>query len=360
MLSGRAACRLTTLRLQQFMPAPRPSAQNSVPPPRRPRTRDLPTRTTSTLQAPTSTPPPLPPPSASPPPRGLAAAIGLTGGLLGACAGMGGAVFMVPGLVRFFAMAQPTAAGSSMMAVVAVSATSVGAHAAHASADGGSGVCWPIAAMVAAPAALATPFGASLAPRINPALLRRALGSFLLALAPILPLRAMMLKQRAEGGGVAATEVAAVLGASAEERVDGAARELAPSTRAALVAGGVGIGFAAGMLGISGGSLMTPLIAVLQPDLPVPVILGTSFAAMLPPSVVAAVVYSRLGLVRWGIVAPLAAGACGGALVGSKVVMSIPEDVLRWGFAAVFFTMGFRIVRTPLRAAVKRATPPAR
>lgn len=118
--------------------------------------------------------------------------------------------------------------------------------------------------------------------------------------------------------------------------------------RVALVAGGAVIGFAAGMLGIGGGSLMTPMIAVLQPGMSVAAVLGTSFAAMLPPSIVAAAVYARLGLVVWDIVPVLVGGAVVGAAIGSKAVLQVDEEVLRWGFGAVFLAMGVRIFRRPI------------
>lgn len=287
--------------------------------------------------SPAAPPSPRPPPARPPPPRGIAAALGLAGGALGASAGIGGAVFIVPGLVRYCALAQPTAAGSAMMAVVAVSATSASAHAAAAARDGRVGVCWSIAALLAVPAALASPFGATLAPRVKPRLLRRTLGFFLLGLAPILPLRAML------------------AGRAGERQAGGeAAGELSATREVKLVAGGAAIGFGAGMLGMSGGALMTPLIAVLHPDLPMSTIVGTSFAAMLPPSVVGAITYSRLGLVSWPLVVPLLVGAVGGAAIGSRIVLNLPDDVLRWGFATVFFALGLRIVRAPITPAVKR------
>lgn len=294
--------------------------------------------------------------------RARAAAVGAVGGALGACAGMGGAVFMVPGLVRFCGLAQPAAAGTAMTAVVAVSATAAAVHVAEGGGGegegvvgaGAGGVCWPVAALLAVPACATTPFGARLAPRVNPALLRRGLGTFLLLLAPAMPMRAALARRRTERAEAA--DAAGVTAEMAHGATEDAGQELTLPVRGGLVAGGAGIGFAAGMLGVGGGSLMTPLIAVLLPAASMPAVLGTSFAAMLPPSLVAAAAYARLGLVRRRLVPPLVAGAAVGAAAGSQAVLAAPEDALRWAFAAVFAVMGARIVRSPLgKAVVKRA-----
>lgn len=253
-------------RLSPRLPTPR--APSSIP---SPPSIAIPRRHISTKHHPPARPIPAP----SPPSHGLLALIGATGGGLGALAGIGGAVFIVPGLVRFCGLTQPAAAGSAMTAVVAVSATSAALHAAEERRGGGdqsgaeeeeeeeaprSGVCWPVAALVAGAAAVTTPFGARLAPTVNPKWLRRGLGMFLLVLAPMMPLRALLMEEGEGGVGQ---------GVSKDEVVK--AGEVTDIAKAELLAGGAGIGFAAGMLGIGGGSLMTPYIAVFQPNLPITV-----------------------------------------------------------------------------------------
>lgn len=297
---------------------------------------------------------------------GLAFILGTGSGALGACAGVGGAVFLVPGLVRYYGLAQPVAAGTAMALVVAVSATSAGIYTTDAS------VSWETVALLSIPAALTTPFGASLASKINPKILRRALGCFLVALSPIMPLRHHLLNNRPDSKIELDTQSVGMECdpnvilkttpdlASADETVNlssvissNALDFRAVWVRVSTAAVGAGVGFGAGMLGIGGGSLMTPFIAFMHPTLSMTSILGTSFAAMFPPALVAAVVYNKLGLMRARLVLPIVLGAAVGASAGAQVVCAVPDDVLRWIFAGVFLALGTRVLRAPLRPKIK-------
>jgi uncharacterized membrane protein YfcA len=121
-----------------------------------------------------------------------------------------------------------------------------------------------------------------------------------------------------------------------------------------MVAGGACIVFGSGLLGNSGGSLMTPFICILHPDIPMASILGTLFASMLAPSVVAATVYTRLGLVRPALLPALVGGAIVGAACRSRIALQGPDELLRWGFAVVFSTLGMQILRRPVTSQAVR------
>jgi uncharacterized membrane protein YfcA len=62
-----------------------------------------------------------------------------------------------------------------------------------------------------------------------------------------------------------------------------------------LAAIGVTAGLASGLLGIGGGTIVTPLLSLISP-LPQAAVLGTSLLAMLPPSAVALAQHYRQGL----------------------------------------------------------------
>ena len=71
-------------------------------------------------------------------------------------------------------------------------------------------------------------------------------------------------------------------------------------------------GLASGLLGIGGGTIVTPLLALVSP-LPQAAVLGTSLLAMLPPSAVALLQHRALGNVDVRMGAALAAGTALGA-----------------------------------------------
>jgi hypothetical protein len=86
--------------------------------------------------------------------------------------------------------------------------------------------------------------------------------------------------------------------ASAQEGL----RYPAPATCAMLAATGAAAGLASGLLGVGGGVVVTPLLALLMP-FPQATVLGTSLLAMIPPASVALLQHQR-----W---APRAADAVG-------------------------------------------------
>jgi uncharacterized membrane protein YfcA len=95
------------------------------------------------------------------------------------------------------------------------------------------------------------------------------------------------------------------------------------------IALGAGVGFAVGLTGVGGGSLMTPVLVF--SGIPINVAVGTDllYAAMTKASGV--FVHSRLGNIRWNLVFLLAVGSIPGSLVTAfflKDVFSASEEYL--------------------------------
>ncbi|PXF43055.1 hypothetical protein BWQ96_07202 [Gracilariopsis chorda] len=268
--------------------------------------------------------PPTPPPPLRPAQQhatSTAAAVGLASGTLGAMCGVGGAIFSVPALVRFASLSQRAAGANSLVAVTCVALTG----AASLSAAPEAAIDVETAALLSVGAAAFTPLGAAVSTRVNAALLRRALGAFMLLLAPVMPLRAYL------------------------ERASPRERSLTGDTRRFLLAGlGSAVGFTSGLLGISGGSLFTPIIALASPEHGFKNVLATSFASMVVPTACGAVTYARMGLVTPALVPPLVVGAVTGAAIGSTAALAVPDYVLQWTFAIVFTVMGARVLRAPI------------
>jgi hypothetical protein len=99
-----------------------------------------------------------------------------------------------------------------------------------------------------------------------------------------------------------------------------------------LAAIGLTAGLASGLLGIGGGTIVTPLLALVSP-LPQAAVLGTSLLAMLPPSAVALAQHRALGNVDPRMGLALAAGTAVGGAVGSGMAVDAPRGALE----AVFF-----------------------
>lgn len=90
---------------------------------------------------------------------------------------------------------------------------------------------------------------------------------------------------------------------------------------------GAGVGFAVGVTGVGGGSLMTPLLLLF--GFPAHIAIGTDllYAAITKGGGV--FVHKRQGTVRWKIVANLAAGSIGASLITIMVLkyyFTSPED----------------------------------
>ena len=108
-------------------------------------------------------------------------------------------------------------------------------------------------------------------------------------------------------------------------------------------------GFLAGLLGIGGGLVIVPvLIALLpltliEPQLLMPMVLGTSLAAILLTSISALLAHKRSGNIPVKMLPPLIFGIGSGALVGSYFADVIPSDTLKLMFAVFVILMSLQM-----------------
>jgi uncharacterized membrane protein YfcA len=80
-------------------------------------------------------------------------------------------------------------------------------------------------------------------------------------------------------------------------------------------------------------------------------VLGTSLAAMIPPSVVGLLQHARMGNVDWRMGLMLAAGTAAGSFAGSQAALAAAPGVLEAVFAVGMLFLG----RKTLAAATKGA-----
>lgn len=102
-------------------------------------------------------------------------------------------------------------------------------------------------------------------------------------------------------------------------------------------------GIFGGALGLGGGSIMVPLLA-LGFGLTQHQAQGTALAAMLPPVFILGVMkYYQAGNVKVNMAAYLAIGLMVGALIGAQYVQGLPEAQLKKVFGIVLILIGIKM-----------------
>lgn len=231
----------------------------------------------------------------------LGLAIGLALGMLGG----GGTVLAVPVLV--YVLDQDVHAATTASLVVVAAAALAGGW---GQARGGQ-VCWSHAA-VFAPAAVA---GAAAGTAANAA----ADGDVLLVAFALVMLVAAAFTWRSARG-------------EARELRSGACPPLRPA-RVALA--GVVVGALTGFLGVGGGFLVVPLLALAM-RFPLRRAIGTSLVIVAFVSVVSAIAHFVAGNeVDWGVTVALAGACAAGAVAGGLIAPRVPQRALGEAFAAL-------------------------
>lgn len=179
---------------------------------------------------------------------------GTFAGLCGSLAGMGGGFVMVPLMTsRLLRLSQHQAHGTSLFAV-----TTTG----MAGALGYSGqVDYEAAAAIACCGMVTARLGASATTKLSETALRRALGVFMLCVAPIVPAKTYLIQEK--------TEISEKSSLSFPQRL---------LTSACI---GSCSGFLAGVFGVGGGSVVVPALTIFT-DMNHYQALGTSLCAVSP------------------------------------------------------------------------------
>jgi len=112
-------------------------------------------------------------------------------------------------------------------------------------------------------------------------------------------------------------------------------------TKAALV--GLAAGFLSGLFGVGGGILLVPALVIVL-ELGQKLAHGTSLAAVLPIALSSLFGYTVEDKVDWPVAGLLAAGAIGGAVLGTHFLHRLPQRAVGWAFAAVLFATAVRLV----------------
>ena len=114
---------------------------------------------------------------------------------------------------------------------------------------------------------------------------------------------------------------------------------------------GLAAGAVAATLGIGGGIVIVPALVVFF-AFPQHLAQGTSLAVILPTAVIGTVVHARGGRVDWRIAVQVAAGGIVGAVVGSRLAISLDPLLLRRLFATLLLVLVFRLARRSGRSRI--------
>ncbi|GJQ14401.1 hypothetical protein GpartN1_g6192.t1 [Galdieria partita] len=295
--------------------------------------------------------------------------VGLVSGFLGSMAGIGGAVFAIPLLCRFGGFRQRIAAGSTLFAVFGTATSSAYAFHQAGQVDHFTALNLSLVGLVAAP------LGALFSNSVSSGILRRSLGIFLMFISPLMFIRLFLqynsnaseldseleenIKVINSESNLVETQLV-----TTNEDYDTASmngwndiihfwKHFSKERFTFLSATGATVGFLSGFLGVSGGTLFTPVISFIgcsDGSRDFHTVLGTSFMAMTLPAVTGGIAYAFKGSVRYSLVPSLCLGTVAGAAVGSRVALQLPDSVLKVGMAVVFSLVGYRIYKVPINS----------
>ena len=242
------------------------------------------------------------------PPWTLLFLFGALSGALGGLMGVGGGVILVPLLVHFQRRSQHEAHGTSLAFIIV---TSLVAGASYLRAE-------HLDAALAGQLALGAVFGVLLGARIARGMtarrLRQAFGIVVLAVA----VRILLLPPSPVPGGAL----------------------WSPPWEVLL---GAGVGVLAGLLGVGGGTILVPILVLVQ-RVDQHTAQGVSLLMIVPTALVGAWRYARHGHMAPGILPPLMAGGAAGALLGAGLAHGIHTPTLSRLFALFLLPVGVQMV----------------
>ena len=235
----------------------------------------------------------------------LAIPFGLAIGLVVGAVGGGGAILALPVLVYVLGEGVGPASTASLIVVALAAAVGAGARAR----DGH--VCWRLALLFSAPAAVGSLLGALLSAQASPRLL-------ILAFVPLMFAAAGATWQRSGSG-----------------RADEEDRGCPPIRTGVALGAGFGVGALTGFFGVGGGFMIVPVLTLF---------LGLGFKRGVATSLVIITLTGLAALTShlatgatpdFAITATLAASTMVGALLGTAVAERLPQQALARGFAII-------------------------
>ncbi|MEO9105966.1 MAG: sulfite exporter TauE/SafE family protein [Pseudonocardiaceae bacterium] len=249
----------------------------------------------------------------------VAVGIGGVGGVVGALLGGGTGIVTVPALDKLTDLRRASIYGTSGIANVAVAVVGTAAYALRGSA---------VNLAVGIPLMIGGAFGAVLGARLVLKAAERVLQTVFVAVLVVAGIKLII-----DAAGVDPIGEGAVL--------PPAVRDSPVVMTAVAVLLGVLIGAWSAALGLGGGLLTVPVLALLF-GASLHVAEGTSLVVMLPNSIIGAVAHIRQKTASVPIGSRLAVGAAVGAVLGVLLALAIPSPVLGFIFGVFVLIMATR------------------
>jgi hypothetical protein len=104
------------------------------------------------------------------------------------------------------------------------------------------------------------------------------------------------------------------------------------------------IGLLVGLTSVGSGSLIVATLLILYPDLPPQRIVGTDVFNGLFLTAAAGLAHAHLGTVDWHLLGGLLIGSVPGVWLGSRLVVTLPDRLLRPALAVLLLAVGYKLV----------------
>ena len=121
-----------------------------------------------------------------------------------------------------------------------------------------------------------------------------------------------------------------------------------PTLYVVLVAFGVVVGVASGLLGVGGGTLVVPFLT-LAVGFSQHAAEATSLLVILPTAIVGSLVLRRRGVGDLGLALRFSVVGAVGSVLGALLALALPADTLRVVFAIFVGVVGLRLARDGIR-----------
>lgn len=281
--------------------------------------------------------------------------IGILAGTCGSLAGMGGGFIMIPLMTskHILSLSQHVAHGTSLFAVVTTGIAGAFSYATATAkpqpkdtdenattdtdTDTDIGTVSKIniesAISITLCAMITARFGALYSNKLSQTSLKKVLGTFMICVSPIIPLKAYYLSKQSIHHQLVDENNTKQNTTTNNTQINDV-----------LISGtiGLGSGFMAGLLGVGGGAVVVPALTLFT-SMDHYTALGTSLAAMILPAIVGTITHYKKGNVNLRIAPLLAVGSLIGAYGGGRIgVDYLEEETMKYGFSSLLLGLGVR------------------